>query len=256
MTASRQDIAELLQALTQGKLTVRQALDQLTDLPFEQLSHSCIDHHRQLRTGMPEAVWCQNKTPRQTAEILQAIAQRQQPILATRAEEDHYQLARVNIPTLQYDPSAKVIYRLPKTPNHTGPILVICAGTSDLPVAREAWLSLKVMGHPAQLVADVGVAGIHRLQPHLAALRQAKAVIAVAGMEGALVSVVAGLTSAPVIGVPTSVGYGVGRGGFVALGAMLTACAQGVTVVNIDNGFGAACAAVRIARNAESTSTP
>jgi pyridinium-3,5-biscarboxylic acid mononucleotide synthase len=236
----------LLAAVRAGTLPIDAAVERLKHLPFEETQGATLDHHRALRKGFGEVIYCAGKTPAQVADIAARLAARSPRLLGTRATPEHFRAARRRVRGLEYDPLGRVLYldRHP-APRHPG-IVIIAAGTSDLPVAQEALVTVRVMGHEPTLIRDVGVAGLHRLLHHLPALYEARVVIAVAGMEGALPSVVAGLVAAPVIAVPTSVGYGASFGGVTALLAMLNSCASGLSVVNIDNGFGAAYMAAMI----------
>jgi pyridinium-3,5-biscarboxylic acid mononucleotide synthase len=242
-----QQVRNLLGAVAKGEQDVEGALQALRALPFETADFVTFDHHRALRWGFPEVVYCAGKTAGQVAIILARLAERNPRVLATRASAEHFVAAKALVPDLQYAELARCIWldREPARARHVG-VVIAAAGTSDLPVLEEATLTLDLMGHQAQRIVDVGVAGLHRLLPHVATLQQANVVVVVAGMEGALASVVGGLTSAPVIAVPTSVGYGASFGGLAALLAMLNSCASGVAVVNIDNGYGAACMAAAI----------
>jgi hypothetical protein len=220
--------------------------DPLVDLGFAQ-----VDAHRAYRTGDPEVVFAQGKTPEQTAAIMRTLQQAHpdRAVLATRVDPATAEVLRRELAEVDLDASGRTAVLGP-LPAATGRVLVVCAGTSDLPVAHEAATTARVFGAEAPLISDVGVAGLHRLLAVRERLDQADALVVVAGMEGALPSVVGGLTGVPVIAVPTSVGYGASLGGIAALLAMLNSCAPGVVVVNIDNGFGAAVHAARIARNA------
>jgi len=220
--------------------------DPLVDLGFAK-----VDTHRAHRTGDPEVVFAQGKAPAQTLSIMRTLqrAHPERAVLATRVDEATAALLKANLPDVVVDPLGRTAVVGPLPPSG-GTVLVICAGTSDLPVAAEAATTARVYGAEAQTISDVGVAGIHRLLAVREQLQTADALVVVAGMEGALPSVVGGLTGVPVVAVPTSVGYGASFGGLAALLAMLNSCAPGVTVVNIDNGFGAAVHASRIARNA------
>jgi NCAIR mutase (PurE)-related protein len=239
-------IRAMLEELRAGNLEIDNAFEQLKHLPFEQTEHSTIDHHRSLRKGFAEVIYCAGKTPAQVADIAARLAQKSPALLGTRATPAHFAAARKKVRGLQYDELSRTLYRCdPAAPARPGTV-VIAAGTSDLPVAEEAAITLEVMGHAPTRIRDVGVAGLHRLLYHLPTLREANVIVAVAGMEGALPSVVAGLVAAPVVAVPTSVGYGTALGGLTALFAMLNSCASGLTVVNIDNGFGAGYAAAMI----------
>lgn len=240
----RKELQYLLDSLVSGKITVEQAIEQLEQLSCENLDFACLDHHRALRTGFPEVVFCQGKTPQQTAEIFSRLAARSRPVLGTRASMETFMAVKEKCPEAEYQEIARcIIIPDQKEPSKSGDVLVVSAGTSDLPVAEEAAVSADVMGLQVSRLYDVGVAGIHRLLEHCSALQKASVIIVVAGMEGALASVVGGLTRRPVIAVPTSVGYGANFGGLSALLAMLNSCASGVGVVNIDNGFGAAALA-------------
>lgn len=240
-------LRELLEAVAAGEKSIDAALDTLKALPYEDLGFATLDHHRSLRWGFPEVVFCQGKTPEQSAQIMARLAQRNDRVLATRATSEHFTAAQQYLPELHYNPAARCIWldRTADRPRHDGVVLV-AAGTSDLPVLEEAAITLDLIGHRAHRIADVGVAGLHRLLPHIPTIQAANVVVVVAGMEGALASVVGGLTNAPVIAVPTSIGYGASFGGLAALLAMLNSCATGVAVVNIDNGFGAGFMAAMI----------
>jgi NCAIR mutase (PurE)-related protein len=220
--------------------SVDDACAALATLPFEDLEFAKVDHHRQVRRGCAEVIYCAGKTPAQTAEIFARLSERGPRVLGTRAAIEHYQATLSRVPDARYDESARAIWldRAPELPRLQG-VALLAAGTSDLPVAEEAALTLDLMSHQAQRIYDIGVAGLQRLLHYLPALRQANVVIVVAGMEGALPGVVAGLIDAPVIAVPTSVGYGASFQGLAALLGMLNSCSPGVAVVNIDNGYGA-----------------
>ena len=248
---NEQTITTLLQLVHDQQMSVTQAVEKLRLLPAEVIESARIDHHRSLRTGLPEAVFGEHKTSDQLVEIVTAMLAAQTVVLATRisAEKAKYVCAR--LPELTYHPVARLLSGNDHLVPHEktkGPIILVTAGTSDLPVAEEARVTLQLFGHPVQTIYDAGVAGIHRILSHSALLQQAGVIIVVAGMEGALPSVVAGMTPAPVIGVPTSIGYGTGAGGYSALLGMLNSCSPGLAVVNIDNGFGAACMAAAINR--------
>lgn len=244
----RERVRELLQQVADGALDPEGAIDQLAFAPVESLAFASIDHHRALRQGFPEVIFGAGKTAEQVVEIATRIAQRGDGVLVTRIATDAAELLATRLPGVEHDALARTAYLAPETPPPTGrgTILVVTAGTSDLPVAQEAVVTARAMGNCVERLADVGVAGIHRLLAQREALTSAAVVIVVAGMDGALPSVVGGLVSAPVIAVPTSVGYGAAFQGLAALLTMLNSCAAGVTVVNIDNGFGAAVAASRI----------
>jgi NCAIR mutase (PurE)-related protein len=238
----------MLAALQEGALTVDEALESLRHLPYEDLGYAALDHHRALRTGFPEVVLGTGKTPEQIAAIAERLAARSDRLLVTRADPEAYRLTRERIPDATYDVTARCI-TVDRSHEAKRPgVAICCAGTADLPVAEEARVTAELMGSAVDQMYDVGVAGLHRLLDKAERLRAAKAIVVVAGMEGALPSVVAGLVSAPVIAVPTSVGYGASFRGLAPLLAMLNACAAGVTVVNIDNGFGAGYVAAVINR--------
>ena len=230
----------MLEQVATGQQSIDQAVATLRTLPFEDLGFAKLDHHRNLRWGFPEVVFCLGKTTAQVAGIVERLAQRSPRLLGTRATIEQFWAAQTLVPDLQYHEAARALWleREPDRSLRPG-VVVVAAGTSDLSVAEEASLTLRLMGHVPRLVVDVGVAGLHRLLPHVPTLQAAHVVVAVAGMEGALASVVGGLVACPVIAVPTSVGYGASFGGLAALLAMLNSCASGVAVVNIDNGFGA-----------------
>jgi len=243
---------ELLEAVRSGKVSSQQAVERLKHLPFEDLGFAKVDHHRALRQGYAEVVFGKGKTPAQVAEIVRAMLRQEvsrQNILITRADRRIFlAVKRVSRRAKFHDRSGVITIEQTHEITGKGTILVVSAGTSDIPVAEEALLTAEMLGNRAEHLYDVGVAGIHRLLEHRAKLTEARAIVCVAGMEGALPSVVGGLVAAPVIAVPTSVGYGASFGGVAALLGMLNSCASNVTVVNIDNGFGAAFAAARILR--------
>ncbi len=240
-------LIQLLQAVQSGKLSPDAALDKLRWQPLETVGEFAqVDHHRPLRQGMPEFVYSESKTPDQTAEIVAALVARTGTALASRASVEHYAAVKDRLPDAVYHATARVITVGALPPMNTGRALVVAAGTSDLPVAEEAALVLHFLGDTVERLYDVGVAGIHRLLARTSTLAAADVLIVTAGMEGALPTVIGGLVNAPVIAVPTSVGYGASFGGVAALLGMLNSCATGLTVVNIDNGLGAACAAHRL----------
>lgn len=231
----------LLEGVRAGDTPIAEALEKLRGLPFEDIGFAHIDHHRQLRRGFPEVVYAQSKTPAQTAEIMARLVTGGTKALATRADESHFAAVKAAIPEAYYHQTARVIaVGEPPEPMSDDYVVVVSAGTSDAPVAEEAVVVARHFGCRVQHVYDVGVAGLHRLLAHVDVITGAAVVIVVAGMEGALASVVGGLVSAPVVAVPTSVGYGTSLGGLAPLFTMLNSCASGVAVVNIDNGFGAA----------------
>jgi pyridinium-3,5-biscarboxylic acid mononucleotide synthase len=237
-------LRDLLARVQTGQASIDDALQSLKRLPFEDLGFAKLDSHRALRKGFPEVVYCEGKRTEQVIAILQRMTQSPGPVLATRAAPGLFEAVHAAIPQMRYHDLARlIIYDPQPLPKHAGLVLVVAAGTSDLPVAEEAALTAEVMGNHIERVYDVGVAGLHRLLAHADKLMEASVLIVVAGMEGALPSVVGGLVRRPVIAVPTSVGYGASFGGLAALLGMLNSCASGVTVVNIDNGFGAGYAA-------------
>jgi pyridinium-3,5-biscarboxylic acid mononucleotide synthase len=247
----REQLAGLLAEIAAGRLSPEDGLERLRHFPTEQLEFAQIDHHRALRQGQPEVVFCAGKTVDQVVTICRRLAVASGTFLGTRATAEQAEALAREFPELKHNGLARTVF-LPATQPPavaaTGTVLVICAGTSDLPVAEEAAVVAAAFGHPVERLTDVGVAGLHRILGATGQLARAAVVIVVAGMEGALPSVVGGLVRAPVIAVPTSVGYGASFGGVAALLGMLNSCAAGVTVVNIDNGFGAAVAASRILR--------
>ncbi len=239
-------IEQLLTGVKDGTLDVEEAVQRLRHWPFEELGFAKVDHHRTIRCGFPEVIYCPGKTAEQIAAIFEKLAGASQNIIATRAEDSVYddveRITKLN--GLRYERDARMIVLEQKpVENPVGNIVVVTAGTADMPVAEEARVTAHMLGQKVELLCDVGVAGIHRLLGNLAQIRAANVVIVVAGMEGALASVIGGLVDCPVIAVPTSVGYGASFEGLSALLTMLNSCASGVTVVNIDNGFGAAYAA-------------
>ena len=248
-----QELNRLLQSLVDGQISVADGVERLKQLPFEDLGIAQIDHHRELRQGVPEVVLGESKSLEQLRTILAAMAKQGQNILVTRLDGEKGTALCNQFPEGEYDVTARTFCLIQQKIAITGrgKILVICAGTSDLPVAREAVITATMLGNEVEELIDVGVAGIHRLLARQNLLREAAVLIVIAGMEGALPSVVGGLVAVPVIAVPTSVGYGASFGGIAALLGMLNSCASGVTVVNIDNGFGAAFAANRINQNGE-----
>jgi NCAIR mutase (PurE)-related protein len=240
----------LLDDVATGRVTPVAATEQLKSLPFEDLGFAKVDHHRALRHGLPEVIFGEGKSPAQIIEIARRLRADGDDVLVTRLRADAAAAVVAAIPELTYAADARIAYCRQSPPDTAskGTIAVVAAGTADLPVAEVAVLTAELIGNPVQRLYDVGVAGIHRLLARFDVLRQANVLIVVAGMEGALPSVVGGLVDRPVIAVPTSIGYGASFGGLAALLAMLNSCAAGVTVVNIDNGFGAAVAASLINR--------
>lgn len=252
------DIRNFVEALRRGKLSVEDAVERLRKLPYEDLGFAKIDHHRSLRQGYPEVVFARGKTPQQVTEIVRGMlrAKASHNILVTRADQKIFEGIRRMLRPVKRTLSITEFHELSGTIailrdraiRGKGLILVVTAGTSDIPVAEEALVTARAMGNRAEAIYDVGVAGLHRLLEHREKLAEARVIICVAGMEGALPSVVAGMVAAPVIAVPTSTGYGSSFGGMTALLAMLNSCASNVSVVNIDNGFGAGCVASVINR--------
>jgi len=238
----------LLEEVKGGEIAVDDALQSLRTLPFEDLGFSKIDHHRQLRTGFPEVIFCQGKTVEHVKQISERILAAGHPLLATRATADMYEAVKTIQPAARYNALGRTITVSQSEAEGTPGILVVSAGTSDLPVAEEAAETVLMMGNAPERLYDVGVAGLHRLISNHEKLLTARVIIVIAGMEGALPSVVGGLVDCPVIAVPTSIGYGASFGGLAALLGMLNSCASGVTVVNIDNGFGAGYSASLINR--------
>lgn len=240
-----------------GTVDIDTALDKLRHLPYEDLGFARIDHHRQMRRGFPETIFCQGKTADQVVTIFESLASHGSNVLATRATQTMFDALIASGPCAQaqFDTLGRTI-TLEQTPlkKSTSTLPIITAGTADLPVAHEALATARIMGQDAQILCDVGVAGLHRLMAHLDEIQKANVVIVVAGMEGALASVVGGLVSCPVIAVPTSIGYGASFNGLAALLSMLNSCASGVSVVNIDNGFSAAVSASLINRKIEDPS--
>jgi pyridinium-3,5-biscarboxylic acid mononucleotide synthase len=240
----RSQIEALLNEVRAGSTGVAEALERLRHLPFEDLGFAKVDHHRALRTGMPEVIFAESKTAAQVAAIFTRMAGAGGNVLATRASREVFDAVHQAEPRAEFHETARAItLTQAKAETGKGTVGVVCAGTSDLPVAEEAAVTARLMGNTVELVADVGVAGIHRLLAAQHALKSARVLVVCAGMEGALPTVVGGLVHAPVIAVPTSVGYGASLGGVAALLGMLNTCAPNVCVVNIDNGFGAACIA-------------
>jgi len=239
-------LEQLLQQVHQGQLTVEQGLQRLRSLPYEDLGFASLDHHRSLRQGFPEVILCEGKTTEQVVAIARALIKKGGPFLATRAEPTVARAIRRLDRRARYYPDARLIAIRPTRRKAQGHILVVTAGTADVPVAEEARITAEVMGSRVERLYDVGVAGIHRLLGKKDRLFDARVIVVAAGMDGVLPSVVGGLVHCPVIAVPTSRGYGASFGGVAALLTMLNSCASGVGVMNIDNGFGAACLAHRI----------
>lgn len=241
-------LEKILSQVSSHEVGVEDALNQLKNLPYEDIGYANIDQHRNLRTGQAEVIFGQGKTPAQIAGIVEHMKKNNSRILVTRADREDYEEVLRTAPGAVYHELARIITigEKPEPENTRGPIAVVTAGTSDIPVAEEAALTAEYFGNRVDRVFDVGVAGIHRLFDKMDRIQKADVVIVIAGMEGALASVVGGLVSVPVIAVPTSVGYGASFGGLAALLSMLNSCANGIGVVNIDNGYGAACLASKI----------
>jgi NCAIR mutase (PurE)-related protein len=247
-------VKELLEKVKQGELTVEEAVSKLRHLPFEDLGFAHIDHHRQLRRGFPEVIFCPGKTTDQIVRIFENLADKGNNVLATRAEKDVFDalMKTGKFPQARYEQMARaIVLEQKKTETSEAVVPIVTAGTADLPVAEEARVTAEIMGQRTEVICDVGVAGLHRVLGHIEKLQKANVIIVAAGMEGALASVVGGLVSCPVIAVPTSIGTGASFGGLSALLTMLNSCAAGVAVVNIDNGFGAGVTAALINRKIE-----
>lgn len=245
-----ENLRRLLMEVQAGRIDIEAALQRLRDLPYENIGAARLDHHRELRTGLPEVVFGQGKTPPQVAEIMSRLARHTPVALTTRADPSMYAAVHQLVPDAVYFEQARIIalgQPSPPTPG-AGYIAIVTGGTADMPVAEEAAVTAEMLGHYVERIYDVGVAGIHRVLDQRQKLYEAAVVIVIAGMEGALASVVGGLVACPVVAVPTSVGYGASFGGLAALLSMLNSCAPGIAVVNIDNGFGAAAFAHLILR--------
>ena len=244
---TRKEVEKLLKDVKNGQKSVEDALEILKNFPYTDLGFAKIDHHREMRTGYPEIIYCAGKTVEQVVDIFRVMAERENNVIGTRANEQMYEAVKKISANALFYREARIICIQKKKPSlPESSIAVITAGTSDIPVAEEAAVTAELLGNNVLRIYDAGVAGIHRLVDKLPEIRTCRVVIVIAGMEGALVSVVGGLVDKPVIAVPTSVGYGANFGGISALLAMLTSCSTGVTVVNIDNGFGAGFSASMI----------
>ncbi len=252
-----QQIESLLKSVAGGEVSVEEALRRLRNLPFEDMGFAKVDHHRAIRCGFPEVIFCPGKTTEQVRAIFRGLAGRGGNILATRAERSVYDAVAVDFPAAGYHELARAItLRQTDSPEPAGHIAIVAAGTSDLSVAEEARVTAEIMDQHVTTHYDVGVAGLHRLLAESRALQSANVIVVVAGMEGALASVVGGLVAVPVIAVPTSVGYGASFGGLAALLSMLNSCASSVSVVNIDNGFSGGYIAAMINRQAGAKKSP
>lgn len=239
----------LLERLKAGEVTVDEVLKELKNLPYKDLGFARIDNHRSLRRGVPEVIYCEGKTASQVVEITRHMLENGSNVMGTRANFETFNKVREVTQNIKYYDAARIFaVQREKVQKNKGKIAVVTAGTSDIPVAEEAAVTAELFGNPVERLYDVGVAGIHRLLMNMKVLQEARVIIVVAGMEGALASVVGGLVDKPVVAVPTSVGYGANFKGFSALLAMLNSCAGGISVVNIDNGFGAAYVAHQINR--------
>lgn len=241
------DLKELLEKVRTGTIGTEEALLKLKELPYSDLGYARIDNHREIRTGYPEIIFCAGKTVAQVTGIFRAMSERGTNIIGTRATEEMYLSIKETLPETIWYSEARIVSLQKREPQYPETyIAIVTAGTSDIPVAEEAAITAELLGNRVIRIYDAGVAGIHRLFDKLPEIRKSRVVIVIAGMEGALASVVGGLVDKPIIAVPTSIGYGASFGGLAALLAMLTTCSAGVSVVNIDNGFGAAFAASRI----------
>ncbi len=241
------EIEKLLKEVKKGETSIEEALVVLKNFPYTDLGFAKIDHHRELRTGYPEIIYCAGKSVGQVSEIFRVMAEKENNVIGTRANQEMYEAVRSISTDAVYYPMARIISLQKNKPKPVeSRIAIITAGTSDMPVAEEAAITAELLGNNVLRIYDAGVAGIHRLVDKLPEIRNCRVIIVIAGMEGALASVVGGLVDKPVIAVPTSVGYGANFGGISALLAMLTSCSTGITVVNIDNGFGAGFAASMI----------
>ena len=246
---NKEQLTNLLEQVKEGRLDPDKAADRLANLPYEDLSFARVDHHRELRLGFPEVIFGQGKTPEQIAMIAERILNRSSNLLVSRTDQNSFEVVKRIAPEAEFHPQARMITVLrDRTLRGDGTIPIVAAGTSDIPVAEEAALTATAMGNEVTRVYDVGVAGIHRLLGSRSELESGRVIVVVAGMEGALPSVVGGLVGVPVIAVPTSIGYGASFEGIAALLGMLNSCASNVTVVNIDNGFGAGFVASLINR--------
>ncbi|MGA2407694.1 MAG: nickel pincer cofactor biosynthesis protein LarB [Bacteroidales bacterium] len=241
------EVEKLLKNIKNGQTSIEEAMEVLKNFPYTDLAFARLDHHREMRTGYPEIIYCEGKSVEQVKEIFRVMSEKENNVIGTRANNEMYEAVRNILTDAIYYPVARIISLQNKKPTVSkNRIAIITAGTSDMPVAEEAAVTAELLGNDVLRIYDAGVAGIHRLVDKLLEIRTCRVIIVIAGMEGALASVVGGLVDKPVIAVPTSVGYGANFGGISALLAMLTSCSTGITVVNIDNGFGAGFAASMI----------
>ncbi len=243
-------LKRILLDFKEGKTSLDECIEKLKDLPFEDIKYACIDHHRSIRKGIPEVIFGLQKDPEEIISIMESMIQKEENVLVTKLSEDKATVIKKRFPDSNYYKKAKLLtlIKRPIERKGKGKILIISAGTSDIPIAEEAYISAKFLGNDVEKIYDVGVAGIHRVFAYMDKIKQARVIIVIAGMEGALPSVISGLVEKPVIAVPTSVGYGTSFSGIAPLLSMLNSCSPGVLVVNIDNGFGAAYAATLINR--------
>lgn len=244
------DVHKMLEQVKAGQLDIAEAEEKLKDLPYEDLGYAKLDHHRKLRSGFGETIFCQGKPDPYLKEIFLKFYERDGEVLGTRASKEQYELIRSLVPAAVYDPISRIVKVEKPDKEHVGCVAVCTGGTADIPVAEEAAQTAEYFGTEVDRIYDVGVAGIHRLLSQRERISKANCIIAVAGMEGALGTVIAGLADAPVIAVPTSVGYGASFHGLSALLTMINSCANGISVVNIDNGYGAGYIATQINRMA------
>ena len=249
------EVQEILEKVKNQEMSIPEAQEYLKSLPYEDMGFAKLDHHRKLRSGFGEVIYCAGKTVEQVARIFQVMAEKETDVLGTRASREQYEAVKKILPDVQYQEIGRVLWVRRKKLEQEGLVAVCTGGTSDMPVAEEAALTAEFFGARVERIYDVGVAGIHRLLDQTEKLRKANCILAIAGMEGALATVTAGLVDRPVIAVPTSVGYGASFGGLSALLTMLNSCAEGLAVVNIDNGFGAGYLGAQINRLALRGST-
>ncbi len=242
---------DILEQVKNGETSVEEALAYFSTAPYHEMGYAKLDTHRKIRSGFPEVIFCQGKSDKHLISIYEKLYAEDGCVFGTRASKEQYELIRKSIPEIEYDEVSRILKAGEAIPEKTGCVAVCCAGTADLPVAEEASRTAEYFGCKVERVYDIGVSGLHRLLDSMTIIREANCVVAVAGMEGALASVLGGMVSRPVIGVPTSVGYGASFGGVSALLTMINSCANGIAVVNIDNGFGAGYMATQINRLAK-----